>query len=79
MLSKNGVGDDVIVLKTNRDTNSITSQVVLEKTGPNTKTTCPTIQAKNEPHFKILSPARSDVSTVNTSLKLLNMISPFVI
>ena len=74
MHSKNVVNEDVVVLKTNRDTNITTSQPVLKKTGPNTKTSCPTIHAKKEPYFKIVTSTDSDVSTVNTSLKSSNMI-----
>ena len=63
MHSKNGVNEDVVVLKTNRDTQETTSQPVLQKTGPNTKTTCPKILAKNEPYFKIMTTGVA-VSTV---------------
>ena len=63
MHSKFNVDKDVVVLKINSDTQETTSQPVLKKTGPNTKTTCPTILAKNEPYFKIMTTGIA-VSTV---------------
>ena len=64
MQSKDVVDEDVLVLKTNMDTQITYRQPVLKKNGPNTKTTCPTIPSKNKPHFKIMTTGSESVSTV---------------
>ena len=63
MQSKDAVDEDVVVLGTDMNTQITYSRPVLEKNGPNTKTTCPiTILAKNEPHFKIMTTGSGSVS-----------------
>ena len=64
MQSKNAVDEDVLVLGTNMDTQITYDRPVLKKNGPNTKTTCPTILAKNEPQFVIKTTGSESVSTV---------------
>ena len=53
MYSKKDVDKDVLVIMTNKDTQETTEQAILKKNGPEKKTTCPTIRAKNKPHLKI--------------------------
>ena len=64
MKSKDVVDEDVVVLKTHMDIQVTYRQPVLKKNGPNAKTTCPSVYAKNKPHFKIMTTGSESVSIV---------------